>query len=79
MARDRARQDVEGGLLALVVAQQPEVLLEARGGAVVVAQPEEAEVRDVVGARWGFADPAHFSRVFKAAYGMPPGVFRSAL
>jgi AraC-like DNA-binding protein len=32
-----------------------------------------------IGARWGFVDPAHFSRVFKAAYGMPPGEFRSAL
>ena len=29
-----------------------------------------------VGARWGFADPAVFSRVFKAAYGMPPGEYR---
>ncbi|MFI1968521.1 helix-turn-helix domain-containing protein [Streptomyces cinnamoneus] len=26
-----------------------------------------------VGARWGFTDPAAFSRAFKAAYGSPPG------
>ena len=32
-----------------------------------------------IGARWGFGDPAHFSRAFKASYGMPPGEFRSAL
>ena len=31
-----------------------------------------------IGARWGFADPAHFSRAFRTAYGMPPGEFRTA-
>ena len=30
-----------------------------------------------VGARWGFADPAHFSRAFRGAYGLPPGEFRA--
>ena len=29
-----------------------------------------------VGARWGFSDPAHFTRVFKRAYGLPPAAFR---
>ncbi|GAB3261342.1 AraC-like ligand-binding domain-containing protein [Kineosporia babensis] len=29
-----------------------------------------------VGARWGFTDPAHFSRAFKAAYGTSPRDFR---
>ena len=29
-----------------------------------------------VGHRWGFADPAHFSRAFKAAYGVPPAQYR---
>jgi AraC-like DNA-binding protein len=29
-----------------------------------------------VGARWGFADAAHFTRVFKRAYGLPPAGFR---
>jgi AraC-like DNA-binding protein len=29
-----------------------------------------------VGARWGYPDPAHFSRVFKAAYGMGPRDYR---
>ncbi|WP_225080783.1 helix-turn-helix domain-containing protein [Streptomyces sp. CoT10] len=26
--------------------------------------------------RWGFSDPAHFSRLFRAAYGMPPKDYR---
>lgn len=30
------------------------------------------------GARWGFTNPAHFSRVFRDAYGSPPGEFRRA-
>lgn len=29
-----------------------------------------------IGARWGFVDAAHFSRVFKAAYGTPPREYR---
>lgn len=32
-----------------------------------------------IGARWGLLDPAHFSRVFKAAHGMAPGAYRSEL
>ncbi|MFI8893857.1 AraC-like ligand-binding domain-containing protein [Streptomyces paradoxus] len=31
-----------------------------------------------VGGRWGFADPAHFSHAFKAAYGMSPREARAA-
>jgi AraC-like DNA-binding protein len=30
-----------------------------------------------VGARWAFLDPAHFSRAFKAAYGLPPATYRA--
>jgi AraC-like DNA-binding protein len=30
-----------------------------------------------VGARWGFQDPAAFSRVFRAAYGLPPAEYRA--
>jgi AraC-like DNA-binding protein len=26
--------------------------------------------------RWGFGDPAHFSKIFKEAYGVPPGQYR---
>ncbi|WP_112470887.1 helix-turn-helix domain-containing protein [Streptomyces triticisoli] len=29
-----------------------------------------------IAARWGFTDPAHFSRVFRMAYGMPPSDYR---
>ncbi|MFF4403229.1 helix-turn-helix domain-containing protein [Streptomyces sp. NPDC001262] len=29
-------------------------------------------------ARWGFMDPAHFSRVFKAAHGLSPSDYRAA-
>jgi len=28
-------------------------------------------------ARWGFLDPAHFSRVFKATYDIPPSIYRA--
>lgn len=31
-----------------------------------------------VGARWGFRDAAAFSRVFRSAYGVPPGEYRAA-
>lgn len=31
-----------------------------------------------IAARWGFADPAHFSRTFRAAYGQTPRAFRNA-
>lgn len=30
-----------------------------------------------IGAHWGFLDPAHFSRVFKATYGVSPREYRS--
>jgi AraC-like DNA-binding protein len=30
-----------------------------------------------IGRRWGFADPAHFNRTFKSAYGIPPGACRA--
>lgn len=31
-----------------------------------------------IGARWGFQDPATFSRAFRTAYGVPPGEYRAA-
>jgi AraC-like DNA-binding protein len=30
-----------------------------------------------IGARWGFTNPAHFSRAFRQAFGMAPGQYRS--
>jgi AraC-like DNA-binding protein len=30
-----------------------------------------------IGARWGFQDPAAFSRAFHTAYGIPPGAYRA--
>ncbi|GAB7028811.1 helix-turn-helix domain-containing protein [Streptomyces sp. NPDC021749] len=33
----------------------------------------------VIAARWGFANPAHFSRLFRAAYGIPPRDYRNLL
>ncbi|MEV0682005.1 helix-turn-helix domain-containing protein [Actinosynnema sp. NPDC050436] len=30
----------------------------------------------LIGRRWGFTDPSHFSRVFRAAFGSPPGDYR---
>ena len=29
-----------------------------------------------IAARWGLTDPAHFSRAFRAAYGLPPSEYR---
>lgn len=31
-----------------------------------------------IAARWGFTDSAHFSRIFRAAYGLPPTAYRAA-
>ena len=31
-----------------------------------------------IGARWGYPDPAHFSRLFKAAYGVGPRDYRAS-
>ncbi|WP_198411652.1 MULTISPECIES: helix-turn-helix domain-containing protein [Cryobacterium] len=30
----------------------------------------------VIAARWGFLDPAHFSRIFRTAFGEPPSTYR---
>ena len=32
-----------------------------------------------VGARWGYPDPAHVSRLFRRAYGRPPAEYRRDL
>jgi AraC-like DNA-binding protein len=29
-----------------------------------------------IAARWGLMDAAHFSRAFRAAYGLPPAEYR---
>jgi AraC-like DNA-binding protein len=31
-----------------------------------------------VAARWGLPDPAHFNRLFKRTYGLPPAEYRRA-
>jgi AraC-like DNA-binding protein len=31
-----------------------------------------------IAARWGFTNAAHFSRLFRDAYGLPPGEYRQA-
>jgi AraC-like DNA-binding protein len=42
-----------------------------------LVDPRAAELPvSAIGARWGYPDPAHFSRLFKAAYGMGPRDFR---
>ncbi|MCC9194692.1 helix-turn-helix domain-containing protein [Arthrobacter sp. zg-Y916] len=43
-----------------------------------LADPLQAGVPvGAIGARWGLPDPAHFSRVFRAAYGQSPSAYRS--
>ncbi|NJP50044.1 helix-turn-helix domain-containing protein [Streptomyces sp. SBST2-5] len=37
----------------------------------------DARPVQAIAARWGFTDPAHFSRLFRAAYGMPPREYRT--
>jgi AraC-like DNA-binding protein len=32
-----------------------------------------------IAARWGFTEPAHFSRAFRAAYGVPPAEYRATM
>jgi AraC-like DNA-binding protein len=42
-----------------------------------LADPALAEQQvSAIGARWGLSDPAHFSRSFRDAYGMPPVEYR---
>jgi AraC-like DNA-binding protein len=31
-----------------------------------------------VGARWGYPDPAHFSRLFKTSFGVSPRDYRAS-
>ena len=40
-----------------------------------LAQEGRPSIADVA-ARWGFADPAHFSRLFKATYGCTASEYR---
>jgi AraC-like DNA-binding protein len=43
-----------------------------------LAAAEFAEVPvSSIAARWGLVDAAHFSRLFKAGYGLPPGEYRT--
>lgn len=43
-----------------------------------LADSELADLRIAeIAARWGFTDPAHFSRIFAGRYGLPPRAFRS--
>jgi AraC-like DNA-binding protein len=37
----------------------------------------EAEPVGAIAARWGLTNPAHFSRLFRAAYGAPPRAYRT--
>jgi AraC-like DNA-binding protein len=42
-----------------------------------LADPLQADVPvGAIGARWGLPDPAHFSRVFRAAHGCSPSAYR---
>lgn len=42
-----------------------------------LTDPHQAELPvSMIGAHWGFLDAAHFSRLFKATYGVPPREYR---
>jgi AraC-like DNA-binding protein len=36
-----------------------------------------AEPVGAIAARWGLTNPAHFSRLFRGAYGVPPSAYRA--
>lgn len=36
-----------------------------------------AEPVGAIGARWGLVNPAHFSRLFRATYDVPPSAYRA--
>jgi len=42
---------------------------------LVLCPADIEEIR--IAARWGLADSSHFSRLFRATYGMSPREFRS--
>lgn len=42
-----------------------------------LADPAELRSAAAVGAHWGFCDPGHFSRAFRAHFGVPPGEYRA--
>ncbi|MGY0064980.1 helix-turn-helix domain-containing protein [Streptomyces sp. LZ34] len=46
-------------------------------GHPVLADPRQlSRSIQTIAARWAFSDPAHFSRVFRAAHGMTPRDYR---
>ena len=57
-----------------------EVIMRRRleGARRDLAQPEfAAHTVAAIARRWGFSDPAHFSKRFSGAYRMPPGEWRA--
>ena len=46
------------------------------GARRALAAPARPMTIDAVARRWGFADPTHFSRRFRRAYGLSPGEWR---
>ena len=48
---------------------------EALGDPAQAAIP----VAETIAFRWGFADPTHFSRIFRSQYGAAPNAFRAAV
>ena len=48
------------------------------GEAVAAARPDAVvHMMTAIAAHWGFLEPAHFSRTFKAAYGVAPSELRA--
>jgi AraC-like DNA-binding protein len=43
----------------------------------LVDPTRQAEPVAAIAARWGYRDPAHFSRLFRARYGTPPARYRT--
>jgi AraC-like DNA-binding protein len=61
--------DQDGGLVDWIIRER----LEGVRRELAVSEP--GSTISAVARRWGFADPAHFSRRFKAAYGQSPATW----
>ncbi|MEH0844632.1 helix-turn-helix domain-containing protein [Micromonospora sp. CPCC 205711] len=71
-ALHRLFADADLGVAALIRTRRLERCRRDLANPLLADQPVQ-----VIAARWGFADKAHFSRLFRATYGQSPRAYRS--